>query len=243
MERRNPIRPPAASGESTSLGVTIAARLREEILLGRLGPGTPVSQPQLAQRYHTSRMPVRDALRQLVNEGLVVDTPAGAVVASPTAEDIEDAFTLLAFAHGQATRRATVNATYAELTDLTELLSAMAGMGNGEDLRELVRLNWGFHRKINEIARAPRILAVIRTVAMSVPRNYLLDFPDDAANLVAEKERVLDAMKEREVDRAEMLMRQHVLDGGSNLIAYFVKRGLLTKAAAAGRQRTSSRSA
>jgi len=220
----------AADDEAKSLGARIAARLREDILVGRLRAGTPLSQPQLSHQYGTSRMPVRDAVRQMMNEGLAISTPAGAVVAALTAEDIEDAFTLLAFAHGQAARRASLNATYAELTTLTDLQVAMAVAEGRGDLPEVVRLTWEFHRMINQVARAPKILAVIRTVAMSVPMSYLLDFPDDAAKLVGEKGLVLDAIKERDVDRAELLMRQHVLDAGSNVMGYFFERGLLSRA-------------
>src|SRR5882672_1316046 len=60
-----------------SLGNQIAEQLRQDILVGRLAPGTHVGQQNLCDVYGTSRMPVRDAVRQRVSEGLVTYTSGG----------------------------------------------------------------------------------------------------------------------------------------------------------------------
>jgi DNA-binding GntR family transcriptional regulator len=113
------------SGDSQALGHKIAELVREDILLGRLRPDTPVGQPKLSARYGTSRMPARDALKLLMNEGLVVSAGAGTVVARFTVEELEDAHATMAFAHGRAARRAALNASYDELTALTGLHDQM----------------------------------------------------------------------------------------------------------------------
>src|SRR5581483_9108070 len=66
---------PAPNGDRELLGQAIAARLREAILDGRLAPGTPIRQEALAQQLGTSRIPVREALRQLESEGLLTLVP------------------------------------------------------------------------------------------------------------------------------------------------------------------------
>src|SRR6476469_6276636 len=90
-----------------SLASQIAQLVRSDILYGRLRPGERVSQQQLAAAYGTSRIPVRDALRELTQEGFLVSGPAGQVVVSRvTADDVTDAFAILATALGCAARRA-----------------------------------------------------------------------------------------------------------------------------------------
>ena len=102
-----------------SLGDQIAQRLRDDILLGRIPPGTAINQQQLSEAYETSRIPVRDALRQLVHEGFLVSTPGGQpIVTKLTPDDIFDTFSVLALIHGRLARRATLTATAEELAGL-----------------------------------------------------------------------------------------------------------------------------
>lgn len=74
-------------------GVTeqIAARLRGEILSGQLAAGERLREERLAERFGVSRMPIRDVLRQLVHEGLLVAKPnCGVTVAHPASEAIHE---------------------------------------------------------------------------------------------------------------------------------------------------------
>src|SRR5438128_4353594 len=100
--------PPRANTlHRTSLASQIVQRVRADILFGRLRPGERVSQQQLAELYGTSRVPVRDALRQLTHEGFLVSAPGGqAVVSRLTATDITDTFAVMATALARATWRA-----------------------------------------------------------------------------------------------------------------------------------------
>src|SRR5207244_3232515 len=104
----------------------------------------------------------------------------------------------MAFAHGQAARRAAENATYDELTGLTELHERLVQAHREGRTSDLVALNWEFHRTVNRIARAPKILTVIRTVAMSMPRDHLAAFPDLIPEANAQKAAVIAAMKQRD---------------------------------------------
>lgn len=221
------MKPPGPDGQR-SLGNLIASRLRDDILLGRLTPGTPLTQPAVSQIYGTSRMPARDALRQLISEGLLVEVAGGAVVARFTIADLEDAHALMAFAHGQAARRAAYNATYDQLTELANLQQAMETAHREGDGASLVEHNWRFHELVNQASRSPKVLAVIRSVAMAMPREYLAAFPELVPALNADKAAIVAALKNRDGDSAAALMQAHVLRGGANLISYFAEKGLIS---------------
>jgi DNA-binding GntR family transcriptional regulator len=210
-----------------SLGSQIAHHLREEIVLGRLAPGTPVSQQWLCEKYGTSRMPVRDALVKLTSEGLIVTTSGGhSVVGRLTAQDILDVFDIEAVVHGRAARRAAARVTGA---DVEELEAAHQAMGQAEAVGDLVRvteLNWRFHKQINVLADSAKLIAVIRSVSLNIPQTYLLELPDWAAKSNREHAGIITALAGHDGAEAETLINTHVREAGSHLAAYLAKKGL-----------------
>lgn len=217
------------------LGTQIAAQLREDILLGRLPAGTQISQQQLCEEYGTSRMPVRDAVRALTHEGLIVSSGSGPSSVAPlTDDDIEDSYYIEGLVHSRAARRAAAKATpsdVAQLRDLHEQMQRAEAEGN---LRLVADLNWQFHRLINLLADSPRIRAFMRTVSISIPRDYLLEIPEWASRANREHAEIIAAIEARRLDEVEGLVREHVESAGTNLIEYLHRRGLLASRADAG---------
>jgi DNA-binding GntR family transcriptional regulator len=205
-----------------SLGSQIAARIREDILLGRLSAGTPVRQQSLCDLYGTSRMPIRDALRQLVTEGLLTHTDGGhTIVAAQRRTDIEDAFDIEAFVHGRTTERATKLMTDDDLKGLAEIQARMDAAASVGDMSAISSLNWSFHRDINLHARSNKLLAVIRVVALSMPREFLVEFPEWVDRGNREHSEIIEAMVLRDAVTAGDLMRKHILGVGDSLVAFF----------------------
>jgi DNA-binding GntR family transcriptional regulator len=156
-------------------------------------------------------MPVRDALRQLVSEGLITYTDGGhSIVASQSASDIEDAFYIEAIVHARAAKRATENITDPELTDLEQLHDKMIAAAADKDVMALADLNWQFHRTINRIAKSHKLNAALRTVSLSLPREYLIEFPDSIERGNADHASILAAMRQRDGEAVEQLMQRHV---------------------------------
>jgi DNA-binding GntR family transcriptional regulator len=206
------------------LGNQIAETIREDILLGRLSSGTVLSQQRLCEEFGTSRMPVRDALRQLTSEGLIVSTPSGhSHVAGLTSEDIRDAYYVEGSVHGRMARRAAANATPADLATLRALHDQMVDAEH-RDLREVANVNWRFHRLINVLAASPKLLACIRTVSLSIPREYLLEMPEWATRTNGEHAEILSAFEARDLNAVEARVRAHVENAGTNLIDYLARR-------------------
>ena len=73
----------------------VLQRLRNAILSGELGPGTKLIETDLAERFGTSRRPVRQAIRELMGEGLIVELPRrGTVVSTMTTRDLAEVYAI-----------------------------------------------------------------------------------------------------------------------------------------------------
>jgi len=209
------------------LGTQIAAVLRQDILFGRLSTGAKLSQQELCERFGTSRMPVRDALRELVYSGMVT-TDAGrhAVVAPIKRADVLDSFEIEGMLSGWAARKATALATEDDLSQLQHLNMLMRDALDGGDAERLPTLNWQFHRKINRMARSPKLLAAIRLMSVDVPRDYLAEVPDWAPRSLSEHEQIVTAIREGDGVRAERLMVDHFTSSGIGLAEFLERRGV-----------------
>jgi DNA-binding GntR family transcriptional regulator len=212
-----------------SLGSQIAHQLRQDILLGRLAPGTQISQRALCEAYGTSRMPVRDAMRQLTHEGLIVNLPSGhAVAAALTVHDIEDSYSVEATVHSRTARRATVNAALDDLAVLESLHERMLEATKRRDLQTVADLNWQFHRHINLLARSPKLLALVRAVSLGIPRQYLMVMPEWADRSNNDHSEIIEAMRRKDLQAVDVAVRRHVEEAGNNLVGHLSSKGFIS---------------
>ncbi len=213
--------------QRSPLGNQIADSLRHDIILGVLRPGTRVSQQEMCDRFGTSRMPVRDALRILVEEGLMtVDSNRRIVVAPLTREDLLDAFTIQGVLTGMATERASRRAEQSELDELQVMQSRMVQAAHADDLDAMVDLNWTFHRRINRMAGSRKLLVAIRKVSVDLPRDYLAQLPQWSERSITEHAEIIEAMTRRKHRAARDLMVEHVISSGRGLIEYLESLGI-----------------
>jgi DNA-binding GntR family transcriptional regulator len=178
--------------------------LEEAILEGELKPGERLRAEALAQRFGTSRTPIREALLQLEGQGLVeVEPNRGAVVRSYDRDDILDLYEVRALIEPHAAARAATRIAAGQLDELDALCDA-------ED--QLVA-NESFHRIILEAAQSPR-LAVAMRAATGIPRSFRAAFWHDerqrAESLMCHR-RLVSAFRARDAQLAEATMRMHIL--------------------------------
>jgi DNA-binding GntR family transcriptional regulator len=216
-----------AKVERAPLGRQIANVIRSDILFGRLKPGERVSQQQMCERYGTSRMPVRDALRQLTYEGFMVDDGSRhSVVASFSRADLNDIYLIEGMLHALAVRRVTERRDPDEVQELLDYHQAMLDAGGAGDSGRMAVLNYGFHRRINQLARSPKLLAVLRTHALSIPRDYIAQIPEWTTRANEQHAEIMEAVKAGRAATAERLMEKHVRDAGADLIDYLESHGV-----------------
>jgi DNA-binding GntR family transcriptional regulator len=161
-------------------GEAIAARLAEDIVAGRIKPGTPLDETQLAKAFGTSRTPVREALRQLAPTGLVQVAPRrGAVVAIPDSTQLAEMFLVMAELEAMAAALSALAMTPEQRRGLERQHAAMAAMVRAADVAAYRAANVAFHhmlylgahnRYLGEIATATRRrLAPFRAAQLEAP--------------------------------------------------------------------------
>jgi len=201
-----------------SLSDQIADVLRADIIFGRIEPGTKIGQRELCERFSTSRMPARDALRQLAHEGLVVSDGAGhLLVARLSRQDIEDAYVIEGILQGLAARRVADTHTDATIAELRRRHDEMQAAE--DDPQRLGELNWAFHQRIIEVADSHKLTVALQTVAMTMPTDatYLVELPEWRTHVNSEHTEIIAAIEAGDGDLADKLMRAHVADAGIHL--------------------------
>jgi DNA-binding GntR family transcriptional regulator len=207
--------------ERVPLGNQIADVIRRDILYGRLPAGTHVGQQLLCERFNTSRMPVRDALRQLTTQGFLVDDGHGHSLVAPLARsDLRDIYLIEGMLHGLALRRITERHDEEEIGELAGYHDEMLRVTAAGDNARMSKINWQFHRRINQLSRSPKLLAVIRTHSLSIPNDQVDQMPNRSERVNLEHAEIMAAVRRGEGAVAESLMRQHVVNAGDDLLRF-----------------------
>ncbi len=197
--------------------------LREAIIGGEYTPGERLRTEALAERFGTSRTPVREALVLLEGDGLVELEPRrGAVVRSFDAADLVDLYEVRAILEARAAQLAALRLTREDLDVLDatcDRAESVAGSGKVA-IETLIASNDEFHRVIVEASGSARLTAALRTVA-GIPRPFKAAFWKNGAertrSLSAHRE-IVAALRSRSAERAESAMRLHVLTARDFLI-------------------------
>jgi DNA-binding GntR family transcriptional regulator len=172
-------------------------------------------------------MPVRDALRSLMHEGLlVVDSGQHTVVAPLSRSDILDAYLIEGTLAGLAAKRASENATADDLDRFQRLHERMLSAEASADHVAMAELNWELHRDINRTARSRKLIVALRIVSLELPRDFLEKLPDRARQSNSDHEVILGAMRSRRHESAGDLMRDHIMDAGRGMIEYLRSAGV-----------------
>jgi DNA-binding GntR family transcriptional regulator len=196
--------------------------IRAAILDGRLEPGRRLKEEELARELGISRTPVREALLVLQTEGLLESAPnRGATVRSYEAEDLDDLYQLRAVLEGFAARRAALRISEDGIEQLRESCERFVVLRDGDDIADLVEENLFFHTTILEAAGSERLAQMVRKV-IEVPlvyRSYFWYSPEQ--KLISEHyhRQLTSAFSARDAERAELVMKEHVLEARDFLVA------------------------
>lgn len=213
--------PPLAPLPTASSAV--AERIREAIVGGMLHPGERLKEEQLARELGTSRTPVREALRILQSEGLVVATPnRGAAVRSYGLTELEEMYDLRALLEGHAAGRAAERITPEAVDQLDASCARFAELVTGADLRSLVAENAFFHGAILRASDSDRLTSMVQEV-VSLPlvyRSYIWYSPEQAQASYAFHRRLAEALVRHDAPWAEQVMREHVFAARSVLVSH-----------------------
>ena len=208
--------------ERRSIPEDLRDSLQERILSGEFRDGEALVQDVIAEEYGVSRMPVREALRQLEACGLVsMQTHKGAVVTSIPTEQVEELFELRALLECDALERAIPRLTDGDIAGAREILGALEESYRQNDMASWGRLNWAFHRRLYLPAGRPQTLAILQGINLQVERYIRLHLLATDGLEAAEREHreILRLCAMRDTGQAVAYLRAHILDAGRNLVA------------------------
>ena len=212
----------AAMDISGTVRERAARELRDRILTGALRAGSRVDIAAIPEEFATSRAPVREALLELSFEGLVEVAPrSGITVIGISPDDVLDSFTILGVLTGQAAAWAAERIEPEELEILRKLEADVVARSGDDSIGEA---NWQFHQKIHRAAHSPRLMTQIKQVVRVVPRNFLTAFPEHEKDSLDEHQQLLDALTDKDIERARAIAECHVLDAGRSLAEWLEQR-------------------
>ncbi|EHL96333.1 transcriptional regulator, GntR family [Acetobacteraceae bacterium AT-5844] len=189
-------------------------RLRDAIVDGSLPGGERVSERSLAQSLGISAQPVREALRRLEAEGMVVTLPRrGTLVTEFGPERLAEMGLIRVALEGTAAALAARRAEPARVEELYRQLRLMHSLGCAGDIAALAEANEHFHALINQLAGNNfliRSLEAIRAYDHFGRLRALRSTPQEPRRAWREHAAILAAIRRRDHRRAEIRMRAHV---------------------------------
>jgi len=198
----------------------VADGIRLAILRGHLAPGQILKQEELGKQFGLSRVPVREALRQLEAEGLVVSYPhRGTVVASLSPEDIAEVFLIRTTLETRALQLAVPKMTESDFLKAETVLDQTDEDPNPAHSAER---NWAFHEALYLPAGMPRLLNIIKTLHHHALPYHLVGFV--AVDFKKESQdghrKILAACRKRDAEEAAAALRKHLSVSGKSIVSY-----------------------
>jgi DNA-binding GntR family transcriptional regulator len=204
-----------------SLTSAVADKLRDQIIRGEIAEGTQLRQDAIATQYQVSRIPVREALRQLDAEGLIAIVPnRGAVVPALSPEDIEELFSIRALLEPEVLKLSIPHLTEEDFSQADAVLQRyVSELKRDDHVSGWGRLNWEFHSTLYGRANQPRFMAIIRNVNNSGERYTRLQLylTHGIKRANEEHHRILELCRQGNVDAACKLLREHIEYAGQSL--------------------------
>lgn len=187
--------------------------LRQAILKGELEPGERLMEIHLAQKLGVSRTPVREAIRKLELEGLVIMIPRkGAVVADITLSDLEDVLEVRLALEELAVRQACRNYTAEQMKRLKKASGEFRRILYGTDVIAYAEADEEFHAVIYEMTGNRKLVQLLSNLREQMYR-YRMEYLKDRLShgqLVQEHEEIVRALEARDESRAVEVMVLHV---------------------------------
>jgi DNA-binding GntR family transcriptional regulator len=200
-------------GSDLSLSERAYRVIKDSILNNRLKPREILSEEMLAKQLGISRTPVREALKKLAFERLVMLNPGkNAVVADISEEDMRNVFTIRVALEPVAARLAAENITGKQINKLEEMLRGQEEALESEDYELYLQKDYEFHTSMARYTNNEQLYDIIVSISTQVQRFLILSqtLQKSSPDALKEHKEVLMAIKNRNPAEAEEMMRRHV---------------------------------
>jgi DNA-binding GntR family transcriptional regulator len=202
----------------------VEATLRSAILSGRLAGGTPLRQEDLAAAFGVSRMPVREALRQLEAQALIDFAPhKGAVVTEISAADAADTYAIRLALEPAALALSIPNLTADDLDRAADLIADMDGEPDPSRMGEL---NRRFHMSLYVRAGHPKLLALVESQLAAFDRYLRFHLAAKGPEHLSQEDHraMMAAAVEGDIGRSTEVLRRHIATAADTIARFFAER-------------------
>jgi len=202
--------------------------IRDAILTGKVAPGDKLAEQELADQLGVSRVPVREAIRILEQQGLLVTRPrSGTYVVRLTPDELQDGSHLRAAMEDLAVTQAFERLDSGQwddlCRDLRDLLAAMRESAEQGGWIRVIKLDAEWHTRIVDAAQNRLLLHAWRNLGLPIRLMALcrvLGIPSEAdfARYIGEHDALLTVLAQRDLSTCREAVRRHVLlDGGEEI--------------------------
>ncbi|MCQ4628994.1 GntR family transcriptional regulator [Shinella sp. CPCC 100929] len=196
----------------TTLGLRVAGEIREKILTGEFAPGLRIRQEELAAQFGTSRVPVREALKQLESEGLVVIVPnSGVWIARVDIAECVEMWKIRERIEPLALGESLPHLTDEDILGLEEICAAI---DSTTDVEEFLRLDRQFHLASYRSTAMPTLIPMIERIwntTQHYRRAYTMLLGRERFWIIQCEHRLLmEAIKRRNVEDSERALYSHI---------------------------------
>jgi DNA-binding GntR family transcriptional regulator len=188
--------------------------LKSSVLSGHFNPGERLTEEHLAKKLGVSRTPVREALHKLESEGLIKPLETrGFIVSRDSKDEVGELFELRAILEGYALRIISERISEEDLKQLGRLIAGAEDGLRRKRMEEVFKWNTKFHDTLHGIVvdkkRLHRLLVNIRKYVLRYRRDTL-QYPDGGKRAVDGHRKILLALRLRDPDLCERMMREHI---------------------------------
>jgi DNA-binding GntR family transcriptional regulator len=198
---------------SRALYEKVADALRARIYAWDLQPGDWIDERALCAEYGISRTPLREALKVLNAEGLVILHPRrGCRVRSLSPAELDEMFPVMAVLEGLCAREAIVNAGHRAVRRLERIHERLERFAANGDVDRYYEQNFRFHTEIQNLSgnrHLQRIASELRRMLV-LARHHQLLAPGRMEHSIEEHRKLMDAIREQDADLAEARMKEHL---------------------------------
>lgn len=196
-----------------SLGNQAYHKLKRIILERRILPGGKLNEGELAQALGISRTPIREAVNRLEKEGLVDIFPQrGAFVVQFSEKDIFELFLIREYLEGLAANLAAERVDEKDLVKLNSLIQGFQEPFGDKEVKLYARNDFKFHQTIVTLSGARRLITLVSTLHdhIRIFRLTTIGLSGRMKVSLSEHRQIIKALKEKDAEKAERVMRQHI---------------------------------
>ncbi|EGR1857930.1 GntR family transcriptional regulator [Vibrio cholerae] len=216
MMKNSPLVRQASTEKESTKSENLTEYLIEAIVEGELAPGSKISEPELAKQFQVSRGPLREALMRVEGLGLIERIPhIGARVTQLSPTKLVELYAVREALEGMAARLAARNITEIELAGLESLLSTHSTHIDQVEGASYFHQqgDFDFHYRIIQASRNQQLIGLLCDELYHLLRMYRYQSPRSHSRPVEALEEhkfILRAIRQRDEELAEMLMRRHI---------------------------------